>query len=89
MRWFCNKIKELHIHALMHAQGNTQLIETRVVHTGHMAIQVFSFVQSKLSEYQLCVPNWEYSSEHDRAYHPAASQPITSIILTSLFFYVL
>ena len=80
---------ELHIHAFMHAQGNTQLIETRVVHTGHMAIQVFSFVQSKLSEYQLCVPNWEYSSEHDGAYHPAASRPITSIILTSLFFYVL
>ena len=49
----------------------------------------FSFVQSKLREYQLCVPNWEYRSEHDGAYHPAASQPITSIILTSLFLYVL
>ena len=49
----------------------------------------FSFVQSKLSEYQLCVPNWEYSSEHDGAYHPAASRPITSIILTSEFLYVL
>ena len=49
----------------------------------------FSFVQSKLSEYQLCVPNWEYSSEHDGAYHPAASESITSIILTSLLLYVL
>ena len=63
----------------MHAQGNTQLIETRVVHTGHMAIQVFSFVQSKLSEYQLCVPNWENSSEHDGAYHPSASRPANYI----------
>ena len=49
----------------------------------------FSFVQSKVSEYLLCVPNWEYSSEHDGAYHPSASRPITSIILTSLLLYVL
>ena len=44
----------------------------------------FSFIQSKFSEHRLCVPNWEYSSEHDGAYNLAASRPITSIILTLL-----
>ena len=44
----------------------------------------FSFIQSKFSEHQLCVPNWEYSSEHDGAYSLAASWPIRCIILTLL-----
>ena len=34
----------------------------------------FSFVQSKVSEHQLCVPNWECSSEHDGAYQQPAGQ---------------
>ena len=70
------------MHSCMHME--TQLTETRRV-----VFIFFSFIQSKFSEHQFCVLNWEYSSEHDGAYHPAASQPITSIILISLFLYVL
>ena len=79
---FYNKTMELHIHALMHAHVNKQLI-------GKKKSCLFSFIQSKFSEHQLCVPNWEYSSIHDGAYNPGASWPITSIILTSLLLYVL
>ena len=43
MRWFCNKIKELHTHALMRAQGNTQLIETRVVFIFFLSFYQISF----------------------------------------------
>ena len=78
---FYNKTMELYIYALMHAHVNKQLTETRTV--------LFSFIQSKFSDNQLCVPNWEYSSEHDGAYNPAANQPVTSRILTSLLLYVL
>ena len=73
---------ELHIHALMHAHVNKQLIEKK-------KSCLVSFIQSKFSEHQLCVPNWEYSSEHDGAYHPAASESITSIILKLLLQHVL
>ena len=79
---FYNKTMELHIHALMHAHVNKQLI-------GKKKSCLFSLIQSKFSEHQLCVPNWEYSSIHDGAYNPGASWPITSIILTSLLLYVL
>ena len=40
----------------------------------HKLSLFFSFVQSKVSEHQLCVPNWEYSSEHDGAYQQPAGQ---------------
>ena len=77
---FCNKTRELQIHVLTHANVNTQLVETR---------KTYFFFQSKFTERQLWTPKWEYSSERDGAYHLAASQPITSIILTSLSLYVL
>ena len=69
---------ELHIHAFMHVCVNTQLIETRVV------IIFFSFILSDFIQHQLCASNLKYSSEHDGAYNLAASQPISSTILTLL-----
>ena len=40
---FCNKTMELQIHALTHANVNTQLVETR---------KTYFFFQSKFTEYQ-------------------------------------
>ena len=79
---FCNKSMELQTHALMHANVNTQLVETR-------KNCVYFFFQSKLNGVSTWAPNWEYSSEHNGAYGLAASHPITSIILTLLLQYVL
>ena len=49
----CNKTMELHNHALMHAHVNTQLVET-----GRLVFIVFSFIESKFTEQQLCAPTW-------------------------------
>ena len=49
----------------------------------------FLSCNQNLTEHQLCVPNWKYSSEGEGAYNLAARQPITFIILTLLLLYVL
>ena len=74
----CNKTVELHNHALMYAHVNTQLVETKKT-----CLYSFFFHSIKIYWATLC-PNLEYSSEHGGAYNPAASQPITSVILTLL-----
>ena len=66
---------ELHIHAFMHACVNTRLKQEE--------LSLFFFFHSiKMhSASALCL---KYSSEHDGAYNLAASQPISSTILTLL-----
>ena len=66
------------MHSCMHMETHNWLTKGRPVFI------VFSFIQSKFIEQQLCAPNLEYSSEHDGAYNLPASQPITTVILTVL-----
>ena len=81
MRW-CSVINPWNYRSMhSHANVNTQLVETRKTCLFFLSIQIY-WVST-------WAPNWEYSSEHDGAYHPAASESITSIILTLLLQHVL
>ena len=78
---FCNKTVELQIHALIHANVNTQLVETRKTCLFFLSIQIYRV--------PTWAPNWEYSSEHNGACSLAASHPIISIVLKLLLQHVL
>ena len=70
------------MHSYMHVETHNRLKQEELSFFFHS-------IKISFNQNQLCVPNWEYSSEHDRAYNLAASHPIRSIFLTLLLLYVL